>query len=402
MRGIHHGVRVGIAALVVVTGLQTPAVAGAVDPPSGSHRGGSSIPAYVGSAASILGSPAAAATGDVGSVGPTIRTGPSGGVREYVALGDSYAALGQVFPGDWSGGPPQCVRTGDAYPGVVADALRPARFVNATCAGGLIDHLWGPRDGVVPPQFDALGSDTDLVTLSIGGNDVGLADVILSCVIPPPLGAAGPLTPSSVAAAGAESVAGVTSGVLSPAATDLSATGDPDRLALPAPAVARTGSSLTDSIGTPQDCRTLVEEVLPARLTALADDLDAVHAEIRRRSPDAVVVATGYLALLPLDGSTCPILDTIPRDVVPSLVAFERALDRVVAEAATRNGALAALATDTPGHDVCAPPGRRWVDVLGAATGAGPVHPTRAGQAHVAGEVLDVLAAVGIGPGRTP
>ena len=46
---------------------------------------------------------------------------------------------------------------------------------------------------------------------------------------------------------------------------------------------------------------------------------------------------------------------------------------------------------DEPGHSMCAPVQDRWVDHTGLRTGAVPVHPTSAGQAHVAQRVLSVL-----------
>ncbi len=39
-----------------------------------------------------------------------------------------------------------------------------------TCQGALTDHVLGPREDL-PPQIDAVDSTTDVVTLSIGGND---------------------------------------------------------------------------------------------------------------------------------------------------------------------------------------------------------------------------------------
>ena len=373
-----------------------------------------------------------------GSLGPSTRTWPESdqgsepGYHHYVALGDSYAAMGSVLPGRWSGGPPQCIRTADSYPSVLAESLRPTEFVDATCAGAVTGHLWGPRDGIVPPQFDALRSDTDLVTLSIGGNDVGFAEVVATCVLPAPLGAAGPVTAGSVVQAGGELLSGVAGSVLGPGSADLSATASSGASAertvtaagIDAQAVAdavnrlgtegadprggRASGSLESAVSpgsangsiapVRSSCRTLLTEEIPERIDALAESLDAVYDEIRRRSPRATVVATGYLAMLPLDGSRCPILDSVSGADLTALRDFELAIDAAVAAAAERHGALAVTAVDRPGQDVCAPPGGRGVDLLGFATGAGAFHPTRVGQWHMARAIHDLLD--DSGPGR--
>src|SRR5699024_3115017 len=115
-------------------------------------------------------------------LGPGIMAGEGTGPNRYVALGDSYAAVGRVAPGAWSAGPVDCVRTDDAYPTVVARELGVGTFVNASCGGAVTDDLWAPDEGV-PAQFDALTEDTDLVSLSIGGNDVGFGAVIAACAV---------------------------------------------------------------------------------------------------------------------------------------------------------------------------------------------------------------------------
>lgn len=47
-----------------------------------------------------------------------------------------------------------------------------------------------PVGGPAAPQFDALDAGTNLVTLTIGGNDTGLVGLALSClsILPPPFG----------------------------------------------------------------------------------------------------------------------------------------------------------------------------------------------------------------------
>ncbi|MBN0048589.1 SGNH/GDSL hydrolase family protein [Streptomyces actuosus] len=100
----------------------------------------------------------------------------SAGGRNYVALGDSYAsAPGVPEPTD-----PGCGRSSQNYPSLVA-RQRYAHLTDVTCAGATTASLALGTDGR-PAQYDALRRDTDLVTVSIGGNDrVGFSAVLKTC-----------------------------------------------------------------------------------------------------------------------------------------------------------------------------------------------------------------------------
>src|SRR5689334_6315092 len=91
----------------------------------------------------------------------------------YVALGDSYAAIASLLTVH---GTPGCFRSADNYPSNVARELGVATFTDVTCSSATTGHLTAPQAtglGTNPPQFDALTADTDLVSLTIGGNDLG-------------------------------------------------------------------------------------------------------------------------------------------------------------------------------------------------------------------------------------
>ncbi|MBF6138233.1 SGNH/GDSL hydrolase family protein [Nocardia otitidiscaviarum] len=98
----------------------------------------------------------------------------------YVALGDSAAAVGSLDRIQ-SGSPRFCDRAADNYPSVVARTLRVREFVDVSCSGAKTANMTAPQVGrggaVNPPQLDALTPETDLVTLTIGGNDIGVFDV---------------------------------------------------------------------------------------------------------------------------------------------------------------------------------------------------------------------------------
>ncbi|MFE0135744.1 SGNH/GDSL hydrolase family protein [Streptomyces sp. NPDC059037] len=92
----------------------------------------------------------------------------------YVALGDSYSS--GVGAGGYDSGSGNCKRTPRAYPALWAAANSPASFNFTACSGA--------RTGdVVANQLGPLGSGTGLVSISVGGNDAGFADVMTTCVL---------------------------------------------------------------------------------------------------------------------------------------------------------------------------------------------------------------------------
>ncbi|GAA4230873.1 SGNH/GDSL hydrolase family protein [Actinomadura meridiana] len=102
----------------------------------------------------------------------------------YVALGDSYSAglgaeatVGDKNPLD------RCHRTSKAYYHEVSRAFRFAKGSSFwACSGATIPDFLNGRGGE-PSQLGRIGADTSLVTLSIGGNDVGFSRVLAGCVI---------------------------------------------------------------------------------------------------------------------------------------------------------------------------------------------------------------------------
>ncbi len=101
-------------------------------------------------------------------------------VNRYVALGDSYTAaplVPRLLP---AGG---CFRSTGNYPHRVARALGLAgrRFADVSCSGARTVDVTGSQQtplGGVPPQLRALTTGTDLVTISIGGNDFDIFDTV--------------------------------------------------------------------------------------------------------------------------------------------------------------------------------------------------------------------------------
>ncbi|WP_030770158.1 SGNH/GDSL hydrolase family protein [Streptomyces sp. NRRL F-2664] len=92
----------------------------------------------------------------------------------YVALGDSYSS--GLGAGNYDGTSGNCKRTNRAYPALWAAAHSPQTFSFTACSGA--------RTGdVLSGQLGPLNSGTDLVSITIGGNDAGFSDVMTTCVL---------------------------------------------------------------------------------------------------------------------------------------------------------------------------------------------------------------------------
>ncbi|MFT4261989.1 MAG: SGNH/GDSL hydrolase family protein [Nocardioides sp.] len=101
--------------------------------------------------------------------------------HRYVALGDSYTAALGVAPAaaDADG----CGRSQSNYPTLAAAELG-VTLTDVSCSGATVsDLLHGQTvsDATLAPQIAAVTSDTDLVTIGIGGNDLALIQVFLAC-----------------------------------------------------------------------------------------------------------------------------------------------------------------------------------------------------------------------------
>jgi lysophospholipase L1-like esterase len=110
--------------------------------------------------------------------------------HKYVALGDSFAAAPFQDPVDGSSG--SCDRSLNNYPSQVADGLgleRDSGFIDVTCSGATsygITEDEGPQVviGGHGAMLDAVDADTDLVTVTIGAVNDGLAQTLfLDCNI---------------------------------------------------------------------------------------------------------------------------------------------------------------------------------------------------------------------------
>jgi hypothetical protein len=103
---------------------------------------------------------------------------PASGDIEYVALGDSFSSGQGAPPFDVESG--DCHRSPNAYPRRFAITYTPF-LIHAACSGAKIKHvLYVGKDGE-PRQIDWLKDSTDLVTITIGGNDIRFKWVMATC-----------------------------------------------------------------------------------------------------------------------------------------------------------------------------------------------------------------------------
>jgi lysophospholipase L1-like esterase len=104
----------------------------------------------------------------VGFASPA-QASPAG---SYVAMGDSYSSGAGAGNYVDSG----CARSANAYSALWAQAHPDVAYLSVACSGATTATL-------MRTQLPALTSSTTMVSLTIGGNDVGFADVLKSCYI---------------------------------------------------------------------------------------------------------------------------------------------------------------------------------------------------------------------------
>jgi lysophospholipase L1-like esterase len=90
---------------------------------------------------------------------------------DYVALGDSYSS-GVGAPGQAG----LCLRSPNGYPGQWVSHNSPKSFTNLTCSGA-------ETSDVLAGQAPYIPGGTDLISITIGGNDAGFASTVLSCQV---------------------------------------------------------------------------------------------------------------------------------------------------------------------------------------------------------------------------
>jgi lysophospholipase L1-like esterase len=99
----------------------------------------------------------------------------------YVAMGDSFSS-GEGSPNPFDDS--KCHRSRSAYAARLAEAAPMKGFGFFACTGARIADILTQARFREPPQIRLLPAATSLLTLSIGGNDIGFSKILLTCLSP--------------------------------------------------------------------------------------------------------------------------------------------------------------------------------------------------------------------------
>ena len=100
----------------------------------------------------------------------------------YVALGSSMAAGPGISPRA-DGAPWPAGRSARNYPHLVASRLG-LELIDVTYSGATTAHVLHDKQFGAPPQIDALDGSEKLVTMTIGGNDIGYVPFLTAACLP--------------------------------------------------------------------------------------------------------------------------------------------------------------------------------------------------------------------------
>ncbi|MFJ6622261.1 SGNH/GDSL hydrolase family protein [Kitasatospora sp. NPDC091335] len=299
-----------------------------------------------------------------GLITPTTAQAAAGpGVRaaslRWTALGDSYTAGVIEATGDETAPRDGCARTVESYPEIIRRDLGSlVGLRNVSCSGattGNVDVSTQSPFGrplpplgtdpnapypAVPRQIDAVDPATDLITVGIGGNDLGFAEILKSCI---ELGAV--------------------------------------------------------HLGQGTPCKDKFDAELPGRFDRLRADYGRMLNALHAKAPSARVLTVGYPHLVPENAALCRYGNPLQfgtfttGDLAWTRTALVEPLDALIARVTAAHGdSFVDLYPASAGHSVC--DADHWLD--GVLTSVLPlryavVHPNATGQAHTAALVEDAV-----------
>ncbi|WP_206686026.1 SGNH/GDSL hydrolase family protein [Kribbella qitaiheensis] len=254
----------------------------------------------------------------------------------YVALGSSFAAGSGVKPRlDKASG-----RSQRNYAHLVAEALE-LDLVDVTYSGATTANVLSESQNDAPPQLGAIGPETELVTVTIGGNDLDYIGTFIR----------GSLM---------------------------------NTLARPVGLIAkRLGNRIRARVSYLKD---------QSEYDAAADSLTEIATQIRKSAPRSRILLVDYLTLV--GPGTRPRLDVpLNEEQLPSVVMMAEGLAAAFAKAAERTDAeLITASSASLDHAVGSPEpwttGFRFVPFGGV-----PYHPNEAGMRAVADLIVNHLRA---------
>ncbi|WP_316527063.1 SGNH/GDSL hydrolase family protein [Kitasatospora brasiliensis] len=283
------------------------------------------------------------------------------GTLRWAALGDSYTAGVIEATGDETAPLDGCARTVKSYPEIIRHDLGSlVDLRNVSCSGATTDSVYANAQSPlgrplpplgsdpdapyppVPPQIDAVDPAADVVTVGIGGNDLGFVEILKGCI-------------------------------------ELGAT----------------------QLGQGTPCKDKYDASLPGRFAGLRAGYDSMLTALHAKAPSARVLTVGYPHLFPENAGLCQYGNLLQfgtfttGDVDWARTAVVEPLNALIAQVTAAHGArFVDLYPASAGHSVC--DADHWLD--GVLTSIIPlkyavVHPNADGQAHTAALVEDAVLA---------
>ncbi|MFJ8625301.1 SGNH/GDSL hydrolase family protein [Kitasatospora sp. NPDC093550] len=277
----------------------------------------------------------------------------------WVAMGDSFTAGVIEATGPETEPRDGCARTVRSYPEIIRRDLGSlVELSNVSCSGATSLDVHANKQSPlgrplpplgtdpdapyppVPPQTDAVDPDTRVITVGVGGNDLGFGRILKDCI-------------------------------------ELGAT----------------------HLGQGTPCKDKYAAQLPGRLDRLRTDYGTMLLALHRRAPSAKVITVGYPHLIPEDAGRCQYGDLLQfatfttGDLAWARTSVLEPLNAVIAqESGAQQDTFVDLYPASAGHSACDP--EHWVD--GVLTSVVPltyalVHPNALGQAFAAARIEDVV-----------
>jgi GDSL-like Lipase/Acylhydrolase family len=267
-----------------------------------------------------------------------VPAGASAAGAKYVAMGDSYSSGPGILPVA-EGAPLDCGQSSVNYPHLVASALK-LTLTDVSCGGASTEDFTVAQHPDQPPQFDALGESTEIITVGMGGNDHNLFSTLVQ-------------------------------------------------------GCSEIDTTNTTSSKTP--CKDQLEGLVTKTLEEDKAPAEAALQQLKVLAPHAKVFVVGYPDITPKKGKCMAALPWTEGDLKWFRNTVQKHGNASLKAGAKANGAFY---VDTfkasEGHDLCQPVGTRWIEPLfGSLTGV-PVHPNAIGEEQDAFDVELAMLKAGV------